>query len=44
MRVAVLTIDQRGSTQDAATDRVPATLVALAASVAHAAPVRAHGR
>ena len=30
MRVAVLTIDQRGSTQDAATDRVPATLVALA--------------
>ena len=30
MRVAVLTIDQRGSTQEAATDRVPATLVALA--------------
>jgi hypothetical protein len=30
MRVAVLTIDQRGSTQDAATDRVPATLDALA--------------
>ena len=30
MRVAVLTIDQRGSTHDAATDRVPATLVALA--------------
>ena len=30
MRVAVLTIDQRGSTHDAATDQVPATLVALA--------------
>ena len=30
MRVAVLTIDQRGSSRDAATDRVPATLVALA--------------
>ncbi len=30
MRAAVLTIDQRGSTHDAATDRVPATLVALA--------------
>ncbi len=30
MRVAVLTIDQRGSTHHAATDRVPATLVALA--------------
>jgi len=30
MRVAVLTIDQRGSTRAAATDRVPATLVALA--------------
>ena len=30
MRVAVLTIDQRGSSHDAATDRVPATLLALA--------------
>ncbi len=30
MRVAVLTIDQRGSTRAAATDRVPATLDALA--------------
>ena len=30
MRVAVLTIDQRGSTHDTATDQVPATLVALA--------------
>ncbi|WP_028651145.1 transposase [Nocardioides halotolerans] len=30
MRVAVLTIDQRGSTRAAATDRVPDTLVALA--------------
>ena len=30
MRVAVLTIDQRGSSHDAATDRVPATLEALA--------------
>jgi hypothetical protein len=30
MRVAVLTIDQRGSSHAAATDRVPATLVALA--------------
>jgi len=30
MRVAVLTIDQRGSTRHAATDRVPATLAALA--------------
>jgi hypothetical protein len=30
MRAAVLTIDQRGSTLDAAPDRVPATLVALA--------------
>jgi hypothetical protein len=30
MRVAVLTIDQRGSTHHAATDRVPDTLVALA--------------
>ena len=30
MRVAVLTIDQRGSTHRAATDRVPDTLVALA--------------
>ena len=30
MRVAVLTIDQRGSTRHAATDRVPATLDALA--------------
>ncbi|MDX6371968.1 MAG: hypothetical protein QOD98_956 [Nocardioidaceae bacterium] len=30
MRVAVLTIDQRGSTRDAATDRVPSTLTALA--------------
>ena len=30
MRVAVLTIDQRGSSHDTATDRVPATLVALA--------------
>ena len=30
MRVAVLTIDQRGSSHDAATDQVPATLVALA--------------
>jgi hypothetical protein len=29
MRVAVLTIDQRGSTHDAATDRVPETLTAL---------------
>src|SRR4051794_31461943 len=30
MRVAVLTIDQRGSSDHAATDRVPATLEALA--------------
>jgi hypothetical protein len=30
MRVTVLTIDQRGSTHDTATDRVPATLAALA--------------
>ena len=30
MRVAVLTIDQRGSSHETATDRVPATLVALA--------------
>jgi hypothetical protein len=30
MRTAVLTIDQRGSTKGAATDRVPATLAALA--------------
>src|SRR4051812_23988065 len=30
MRAAVLTIDQRGSILDAATDRVPATLLALA--------------
>ncbi len=30
MRVAVLTIDQRGSTRAAATDRVPATLAGLA--------------
>jgi hypothetical protein len=30
VRVAVLTIDQRGSSDDAATDRVPATLRALA--------------
>ena len=30
MRAAVLTIDQRGSSQDAATDRVPETLQALA--------------
>src|SRR5215207_7647238 len=30
MRTVVLTIDQRGSTKDAATDRVPATLAALA--------------
>jgi hypothetical protein len=30
MRVAVLTIDQRGSSHEAATDQVPATLVALA--------------
>ena len=30
MRVAVLTIDQRGSTRATATDRVPATLAALA--------------
>jgi hypothetical protein len=29
MRVAVLTVDQRGSTKDAATDRVPATLSGL---------------
>jgi len=29
MRVAVLTIDQRGSSDHAATDRVPATLDAL---------------
>ncbi len=31
MRVAVLTVDQRGSTRAAATDRVPATLAALGA-------------
>ena len=31
MRVAVLTVDQRGSTRRAATDRVPATLSGLAA-------------
>ena len=30
MRVAVLTIDQRGSSHETATDQVPATLVALA--------------
>ena len=30
MRVAVLTVDQRGSTKDAATDRVPDTLSGLA--------------
>jgi hypothetical protein len=30
MRVAVLTIDQRGSSHDTATDQVPATLLALA--------------
>jgi hypothetical protein len=30
MRVAVLTVDQRGSTRHAATDRVPDTLLALA--------------
>lgn len=30
MRVAVLTVDQRGSRKQAATDRVPATLTALA--------------
>ena len=42
MRVVVLTIDQRGSSHDTATDRVPATLEALAAR-RDAAPVRAHG-
>ena len=30
MRVVVLTIDQRGSSHETATDQVPATLVALA--------------
>jgi hypothetical protein len=30
VRVAVLTIDQRGSTEDTATDQVPGTLLALA--------------
>lgn len=33
MRVVVLTVDQRGSTKHAATDRVPETLAALATGV-----------
>ena len=41
MRAAVLTVDQRGSTKAAATDRVPATLAALA-DRRDAPPVRAH--
>ena len=43
MRVAVLTVDQRGSTKTAATDRVPATLSG-AGRRRDAPPVRAHRR